>query len=111
MGPLAKLRKILEDAKQAEGEAVQISVNELLFYVEKIVLLLKQSSNPIIYYRRLIVLGRIMNSQYQVKTMLIEKTALLQKHGSELFGKEFRNRIVDTIKSKTETREIFTESK
>ena len=29
MGPLAKLWKILEDAKQAEGEAVQISVSEL----------------------------------------------------------------------------------
>ena len=40
VGPLAKLWKILEDAKQAEDEAVQISVNELLFYVEQIVLLL-----------------------------------------------------------------------
>ena len=39
MGPLAKLWKIREDAKQAEDEAVQISVNELLFYVEQIVLL------------------------------------------------------------------------
>ena len=34
MGPLAKLRKVLEDAKQAKDEAVQISVNELLFYVK-----------------------------------------------------------------------------
>ena len=65
MGPLAKLWKILEDAKQAEDEAVQISVNDLLFDVEQIVLLLRQSSNAIIYYRRLNVLGRIMNSQYQ----------------------------------------------
>ena len=37
MGPLTKLRKILEEAKQAEDEAVQISVNELLFYVAQIV--------------------------------------------------------------------------
>ena len=37
MGPLTKLWKILEDAKQAEDEAVQISVNELLFYVAQIV--------------------------------------------------------------------------
>ena len=37
-GPLAKLWKIREDAKQTV-EAVQISVNELLFYVEQIVLL------------------------------------------------------------------------
>ena len=40
MGPQAKLLKILEDAKQAQDEAVHISVNELLFYVEQIVLLL-----------------------------------------------------------------------
>ena len=36
--------------------------------------------------------------------MLIEKAALLEKHDSELFGKKFRNRIVDTIKSKRERR-------
>ena len=39
MDPLANLWKILEDAKQAENEAVQISVNELFFYVEQIVIL------------------------------------------------------------------------
>ena len=43
--------------------------------------------------------------------MLKEKAALLQKHDSELFGKKFRNHIADTIKSKRETREIFTESR
>ena len=31
MGPLAKLWKILEDAEQAEDEAAEVSVNELLF--------------------------------------------------------------------------------
>ena len=44
-----------------------------------------------------------MNSQYQVKTMLIEKAAMLQKHGSELSGKKFRNHTVE--------RKIFTDSK
>ena len=111
MGPLAKLWKIVEDADQAEDESVQISVNELLFYIEQIVLLLGQSSNAITYYRRLKVLGYIMNSQYQVKTMLKEKSALLQEHDSDLFGKKFRCHIADTIKSKRETREIFTESR
>ena len=102
---------MLEDAKQTEDEAVQISVNELLFYVEQIVLLLGQSSNAITYHRRLNVLGCIMNSQYQVKTMLKEKEGLLQKHDSEFFEKKFRNHIADTIKSKRETREIFIDSK
>ena len=64
MGPLAKLRKVLEDAKQAEDEAVQISINELLFYAEQTVLLLGQSSNAIAYHRRSNILRCIMNSQY-----------------------------------------------
>ena len=64
MGPLVKLRKVLEDAKQAEDEAVQISINELLFDAEQTVLLLGQSSNAIAYHRRSNVLRCIMNSQY-----------------------------------------------
>ena len=52
-----------------------------------------------------------MNSRYQVKTMLKEIAALLEKHDSGLFGKKFRNRIADTIKSKTETKETFTDPK
>ena len=46
-----------------------------------------------------------------MKSMLKEKVVLLQKHDSEFFEKKFRNHIADTIKSKTETREIFTDSK
>ena len=63
MDQLEKLWKILEDDKQAENETGQISVNELLSYVAQIVLLVGQSSNAIMYYRRLNVLGCIMNLQ------------------------------------------------
>ena len=106
MGPLSKLWNILEGAKGAEEDAVQISINDLLHYVEQTVLLLGQSSNAITYHRRLNVLGSVMNSQYQVKSML-----LLQKHGEYLFGKKFTNYIADTIKSKKQTKEIFIEHK
>ena len=44
-----------------------------------------------------------MNSQYQVKTMLQEKAAMLQKHGNELSGEKFRNHTVE--------RKTFTDSK
>ena len=67
-----------------ENEAVQISVNELLLYVDQIILLRGESSSLITYHRRLNVFGCIINSQYQVKTMLKEKAALLQKHDNEL---------------------------
>ena len=79
MGPLSKLLNILEGAKGAEEDAVQISINDLLHYVEQTVLLLGQSSNVITYHRRLNVLMSVMNSQYQVKSMLKEKASLLQK--------------------------------
>ena len=61
MALLANLWKILENLKQAEGEAAQISVNELLLHVAQIVLPLRQSSNAIAYVRRLNVSGCVMN--------------------------------------------------
>ena len=111
MGPLSKLWNILERAKGAEEDAVQISINDLLHYVEQTVLLLGQNSNAITYHRRLNVLGSVMTSQYQVKSILKEKASLLQKHDEYLFGKKFRNHIADTIKSKKQTKEIFIEHK
>ena len=53
MGPLSKLWNILEGGTGAEENAVQISINDLLHYVEQTVLLLGQSSNAITYHRRL----------------------------------------------------------
>ena len=90
MGPLSKLWNILEGAKGAEEDAVQISISDLLHYVEQTVLLLGQSSNAITFHRRLNVLGSVMNSQYQVKSMLKEKTSLLQNHDEYLFGKKVK---------------------
>ena len=109
MVPLSKLWNILEGAKRAEEDAAQISINDLLHYVEQTVFLLGQSSNAITYHRRLNVLGSVMNSQYQVKSMLKEKASLLQKHDEYLFGEKFRNHIADSIKSKKQTKEIFIE--
>ena len=111
MGPLSKSWNILEGAKGAEEDAVQISINDLLHYVEQTVLLLGQSSNAITYHRRLNVLGSVMNSRYQVKSVLKEKASLLQKHDEYLFGKKFRNHIADTIKTKKQTKETFIEHK
>ena len=73
MDPLSKLQNILEREKGAEEDAVQISINDLLHYVEQTVLLLGQSSNAITYHRRLNVLGSVMNSQYQVKSCSKER--------------------------------------
>ena len=79
MSPLSKLWNILEGTKRAEEDTVQISINDLLHYVEQNVLLLGQTSNAITYHRRLNVLGSVVNSQYRVKTMLKEMASLLQR--------------------------------
>ena len=50
----------------------------MLHYVEQTVQLLGQSSNAITYRTRLKVFGSVMNSQYQVKSMLKEKMSLMQ---------------------------------
>ena len=88
MRPLSKLWNILEGAKWAEENTVQISINNLRHYVEQTVLLLGQNSDAITYHRRLNALGSVMNSHYQVKSMLKEKVPLLQKYDEDLFRKK-----------------------
>ena len=51
------------------------------------------------------ILWSVMNSQYQVKSMLKKKVSLLQKHDEYLFWNKFRNHTTDTIKSKKQTKE------
>ena len=61
--PLSKLWNILEAAKATGEDAVQISINDLLDYVEQTVLLMRQISNAITYHRKLNVLSSVMNFQ------------------------------------------------
>ena len=51
-----------------------------------------------------------MNIQCQLKSMFKEKITLLEKP-TDIFSKKFKNHIADTIKSKKQTKEIFTEHK
>ena len=87
MGPFSKLSNILEGEEGAEEDAVQISINDLLHYVEQTVLLLRQDSNAIPYRRRSYMLRSVMNFQYQIRSILKEKASLLQKHDEYLFEK------------------------
>ena len=82
MGPFSKLSNILEGGKGAEEDAVQISINDLLHYVEQTVFLLRQDSNAI-PYRRSYMLGSVMNFQYQIRSILKEKASLLQKETNQ----------------------------
>ena len=60
MGPLLNLWKILEGARRAEEDAARISINDLVHYVER-TLLLRQSNNAITYHTKLNVFGSVIN--------------------------------------------------
>ena len=54
----------LEGAKEEEKDAAEISINDLFHYVKQTVLLLRQSSNAITYYRRLNVVKSMLKREY-----------------------------------------------
>ena len=47
MGPLSKLRLLVEEARRSKGKQIPIDLDNIRAYIEKIVLLLGQTSNYI----------------------------------------------------------------
>ena len=78
MGPLSKIIEYCRGHKRGRRRCCPNIYNDLLHYVEQTLQLLGQSSKAITYHTRLNVFGSVMNSQYQVKSMLKEKVSLIQ---------------------------------
>ena len=107
MGPLSRMMDMIESATGSEEDKVTVSLFELKEYMEQTAVLVGQSSNTVSNHRRYNVLNGLMGSTTQAKELLREKTDLLQKHDTQLFGKKFRKHIVDVTKSKKTTIEAF----
>ena len=107
MRPFSKLWNDLEDVRKRQGTQIQVPVEDLLQFAEKSVVLLGQASNGLSYLRRFNILQKLMKDSRKVKTLLREKSTLLQKHDENLFGKKFRSHIVETEKSRKRTLEVF----
>ena len=109
MGPLSRLWHLLEQAmgSNSEDENATISIADLLHCVEQTVTLVGQNNNTISYHRRLNILNGIMTNHIQAKTMLKEKASLLEKDDENLFGKDFREQMNETLKAKKQTREVM----
>ena len=58
---------------------------------------MQQTSIALSYHRRLSAVNGIMKSTLQAKYMLKNKFELLQKENKDLFGKEIREQISETI--------------
>ena len=107
MGPLCWLWNIVEKAANSNEQSVNASLNGMQKFIEKVVLMLGQSSNTVTYHRRYNLLNNLMGSSNQAKESLKEKKDLLQKHDGNLPGKKLRNHIVEVIKTRKTTIEAF----
>lgn len=107
---MPKSGNILEKVKGAEKENVQISILDFvaLCGTNSVVPRSKQKRDnisqktkfPWYYYQ-----FPVSSEDYSKR----ERTSRLKRHHGDLLGKYFRNRITEAIKSKKQTKEIFTE--
>ena len=107
MGPLSRLWKRLEDVQNESSEAVEVPVDTFATLIEQIKLLLGQASLSVSYARRLNILKTFLKDPRKAKTLLKEKTALLQEDEGHLFGKQFHSHIIEIERSKKKSLEVF----
>ena len=107
MGPLSKLWHALESATTAPDDEVDLTIEDLLNLVRQTALLVGQTNNTISYHSRLSALVGAMKSFSQAKSMIKDKSKLLENSGKELFGKDFREQITDTVKAQKQSKEFL----
>ena len=107
MGPLSKLWHALESANTAPDDEVDLNIEDLLNLVQQTVLLVGQTNNTISYHSRLSALVGAMKSFSQAKSMIKDKSTLLENSGKELFGKDFRDQRSDTVKAQKQYKELL----
>ena len=95
MGPLLRLWKGSEDVRNESSEVIEQTT------------LLGQASLSIPYACPLNILKTLLKDSRKAKTLLKEKTALLQEDEGHLFGKKFRSHIIEIERSKKKSLEIF----
>ena len=86
MGLLSRLWKGLEDVRNKTSEAVERPIDIFATLIEQTTLLLVQASLSVSYARRLNILKTLLKDPSKAKTLLKEKTALLQEDEGHLFG-------------------------
>ena len=107
LGYLSRLRKGLENIKNAPDDTVPVPVEDPIKLIEQTVLLLGQASSSILYSQRLQILKTLTKDPKKAKNILKEKADLLKKGDQNLFGKKFRSHVVETERSKKRTLEVF----
>ena len=86
-----KLWESLETGNKEQDSSV--SINDLIKFVTQSIILVGQTNIALSYHRRLFALDGVMKSTIKAKSMLKNKSKLLQKENKDLFGKEFHEQI------------------
>ena len=94
---MSKVLHALECATTAPDGEADLTIEDLLNLVQQTVLLVGQANNTISCHWRLSALAGTMKSPSKAKSMIKDKSALLENSGKELFGKEFCDQITDTV--------------
>ena len=106
--PLSKVWMTVEEAKNGEGSKVEIPLEDLTTSLEQSIMLLGQAINSMTYQRRCDDLSAVMNDTRKIKSKVKEQAALLASNkDNNLFGKPFRKHVMDTIKEKKESSEVY----
>ena len=107
MGPLSKVWHALESATTAPDDEADLTIEDLLNLVQQTVLLVGQTNNTISYHTQLRAFAGTMKSSSKAKSLIKDKTALLKNSGKELFGKDFRDQMTDTVKAQKQSKELL----
>ena len=105
MGPLCQQWESLETANKEQESSV--SINDLIKIVTQSIILVGRTNIALSYHRRLSALVGVMKSNIQAKPLLKNKSELLQKENKDLFGKEFREQISETVKAYKQSKELL----
>ena len=97
----------LESATTAPDDEADLTLEEVINLVQQTVLLVGQTNNTISYHRPLGAMAGAMKSSNQAKSVIKDKSALLENSGKELFGKDFRDQITDTVKAQKQFKELL----
>ena len=90
MGPLSQFWKGLEDIQNESSEIVEVPVDTSATLIGQTRLPFVEASLSVSYARRLNILKTLLKDPRKAKTLLKEKTALLQENEGHLFGKKSR---------------------
>jgi hypothetical protein len=104
MGPLGKLWRTLEKAKQTPDTPCDLTA--LLKLVQQAVLVLGQGNVLAHYNRRLNILSRFFHDQRKASDILKQNDKLFQKTRDKLFGSSFYKALYKRAKGDKQSREI-----